>query len=155
MKLLLMRHGDAVMLRPDANRPLSATGIAEVRANARRLAGRDWQPSHIIASPLQRAAETANLIAASLACDGGITSWPALSPAGASVDVLALLLAYEQAEPGFACPLLVTHQPFIGDFIEYLTAKVCMMHTASIAAIELDLGSPHESELIWLLDAHG
>lgn len=160
MKLLLMRHGDAVMLRPDAGRPLSATGRAEVQANAKGLVAQGWRPSQMFASPLQRAAETANLMAASLAYTGPVTTWEALSPHSTSAAVLALLVEYKQAEPeqvqaGVACPLLVTHQPLVGDFVKYLTGKDCMLHTASIAAIEFDFSSPQESELIWLLDAHG
>jgi len=132
-----MRHGDAVMSYPDADRPLSLLGVEEVMAKGASLLDANVQVSHIIASPLSRAQETAGLMATRLGYQPAILCWDSLSPAGDMCQVLALL-----ATSNFATPLLVTHQPFVSEFIDYLTGEAVMMGTASIVAITLDVFSP-------------
>ncbi len=150
MNLLLMRHGDAVMSYPDADRPLSLLGVEEVMAKGASLLDANVQVSHIIASPLSRAQETAGLMATRLGYQPAILCWDSLSPAGDMGQVLALL-----ATSNFATPLLVTHQPFVSEFIDYLTGEAVMMDTASIVAITLDVFSPQASELRWSIDTCG
>jgi len=150
MNLLLMRHGDAVMSYPDADRPLSLLGVEEVMAKGASLLDANVQVSHIIASPLSRAQETAGLMATRLGYQPAILCWDSLSPAGDMGQVLALL-----ATSNFATPLLVTHQPFVSEFIDYLTGEAVMMGTASIVAITLDVFSPQASELRWSIDTCG
>ncbi|MDA9063850.1 phosphohistidine phosphatase SixA [Pseudomonadales bacterium] len=150
MNLLLMRHGDAVMSYPDADRPLSLLGATEVMANGASLLEANVKVSHIIASPLSRAQETAGLMATRLGYHDAILSWDSLSPAGDIGQVLALL-----ATSDFENPLLVTHQPFVSEFIDYLTSEVVMMGTASIVAITLDVFLPQASELKWSIDTCG
>ena len=150
MNLLLMRHGDAVMSYPDADRPLSLLGVEEVMAKGASLLDANVQVSHIIASPLSRAQETAGLMATRLGYQPAILCWDSLSPAGDMGQVLALL-----ATSNFATPLLVTHQPFVSEFIDYLTGEAVMMGTASIVAITLDVVSPQASELRWSIDTCG
>ncbi len=150
MNLLLMRHGDAVMSYPDADRPLSLLGVEEVMAKGASLLDANVQVSHIIASPLSRAQETAGLMATRLGYQAAILCWDSLSPAGDMGQVLALL-----ATSNFATPLLVTHQPFVSEFIDYLTGEAVMMGTASIVAITLDVFSPQTSELRWSIDTCG
>ncbi len=150
MNLLLMRHGDAVMSYPDADRPLSLLGVEEVMAKGASLLDANVQVSHIIASPLSRAQETAGLMATRLGYQAAILCWDSLSPAGDMGQVLALL-----ATSDFATPLLVTHQPFVSEFIDYLTGEAVMMGTASIVAITLDVFSPQASELRWSIDTCG
>jgi len=101
-----MRHGDAVMSYPDADRPLSLLGVEEVMAKGASLLDANVQVSHIIASPLSRAQETAGLMATRLGYQPAILCWDSLSPAGDMCQVLALL-----ATSNFATPLLVTHSP--------------------------------------------
>jgi phosphohistidine phosphatase len=150
MNLLLKRHGDAVMSYPDAARPLSLLGATEVMANGASLLETNVQVSHIIASPLSRAQETAGLMAARLDFRDAILCWDSLAPNGDLNRVLALL-----ATSSFPAPLLVTHQPFVSELIDYLTGEVVMMGTASIVAITLDVFSPRASELRWTIDTCG
>ena len=136
MNLLLMRHGDAVMSYPDADRPLSLLGATEVMANGASLLKANVKVSHIMATRL--------------GYHDAILSWDSLSPAGDIGQVLALL-----ATSDFENPLLVTHQPFVSEFIDYLTGEVVMMGTASIVAITLDVFLPQASELKWSIDTCG
>lgn len=71
MKLLLIRHGQSVAntegrLQGQFDSPLTERGRDQARALTRRLAREDWSLSAIYASDLSRAAETAEILAATL-----------------------------------------------------------------------------------------
>lgn len=151
MRLMLMRHGDALETRPDASRALSPLGIAEVRSNVLRLQDASWQPLLIATSPLRRAVETGQIASQCLAHKSPLAAWDELVPSG---DCLLLLrkLAACNAETA----LLVTHQPLISAFIAYLTGESVRVNTAYIAGINLDENldkfSPSTGHLQWFLD---
>ncbi len=66
MKLYVMRHGPAEDGSPtgqDADRPLSPPGRERVRAVAKALMAAEEAPLHVIASPLVRALQTAEIVA--------------------------------------------------------------------------------------------
>jgi len=144
---MLMRHGDALDTRPDAGRRLSPTGMAEVRSNAMRLLEGAWRPSEIIASPLVRAAETAGIVSQCLDYSEMLHTWDELVPNGDCRRLLQKLAA-----SGLESPLLVTHQPLISTFIEYLTGEHAHVSTAYIAGIQLDEFLPSTGKLQWFLD---
>jgi phosphohistidine phosphatase SixA len=148
MILMLMRHGDALNTRPDANRGLSPVGMSEVRANAMRLLETPWRPSVIIHRPLRRAVATAELVAKCLDHRSALTTWDELVPNGDCRYLLRKL-----AESDDESPLLVTHQPLISTFIEYLTSASVRVDTAYIAGIQLDKFLPSTGQLSWFLDA--
>jgi phosphohistidine phosphatase len=83
VRLLLVRHADALPGTPDELRPLSPDGRAAARALGTRLADAGIRPTAVLTSPLLRARETGDAIAAAL----GVVSEPsdALTP-GASAD---------------------------------------------------------------------
>ena len=83
MRLLLIRHAEALPGNPDELRPLSADGRAAARALGLRLAGKGIRPDAILTSPLLRARETGNALAAALGC--GSEPSDALAP-GTTVD---------------------------------------------------------------------
>jgi phosphohistidine phosphatase len=67
MKLYIMRHGPAEDLAAsglDADRSLTADGRARVRSVAKALVQRDEAPVSILSSPLARALQTAEIVAA-------------------------------------------------------------------------------------------
>ena len=69
MRLLLVRHTDALPGEPDELRPLSPEGRAAAHALGQRLADEGVQPDAILTSPLLRARETGDALAAALGCD--------------------------------------------------------------------------------------
>ena len=83
MRLLLIRHADAQAGSPDELRSLSAEGRAAARALGERLAGDGIRPAAILTSPLLRARETADALAAALGCAAEPSE--ALAP-GATAD---------------------------------------------------------------------
>jgi phosphohistidine phosphatase len=147
MRLMLMRHGDALETRPDASRALSSAGIKEVRCNAMRLQESCWKPWAVVTSPLRRAVETGQIVSQIIAREGPSIVWDELVPGG-DCRVLLRKLAACQLEN----PLLVTHQPLISTFIEYLTGESVHVNTAYIAGIKLDEFSLSTGQLQWFLD---
>jgi phosphohistidine phosphatase len=68
MRLLLIRHADALPGTPDELRRLSPDGRAAARALGLRLAEQGVRPTAILTSPLLRARETGEALAAALGC---------------------------------------------------------------------------------------
>ena len=68
MRLLLVRHADALPGEPDELRRLSSEGHSAARALGERLAREGIRPSAILTSPLLRARETGEMLAAALGC---------------------------------------------------------------------------------------
>jgi phosphohistidine phosphatase len=83
VRLLLIRHADAPAGSPDELRSLSPEGRAAAHALGERLAGSGIRPAAILTSPLLRARETADALAAALGC--AVEPTEALAP-GATAD---------------------------------------------------------------------
>ena len=66
MRLYLVRHAEAAAGGPDELRPLTPAGREQARALAARLRSEGVRPDAIVSSPLVRARETAQLLAAEL-----------------------------------------------------------------------------------------
>lgn len=108
MKLWLLRHGEAEpKARTDAERNLTDAGREEVQRNAAHLLGQPVQA--ILASPFNRAQQTAEIVRQELGFTGAIETVPWLTPESEIDD--AMLYLDRRNELGV---LLVTHQPFVG-----------------------------------------
>jgi phosphohistidine phosphatase len=69
MRLLLIRHADALPGDPDELRTLSPEGRASARKLGERLAREGVRPTAILTSPLLRARETGEALAAALGAE--------------------------------------------------------------------------------------
>ena len=153
--LYLMRHGIAEDAGPglsDAQRALTAEGVAKTRRVALGLAGLGVRPDVILASPLRRAAETAAIVAEILG-PSQVTDYPALA-AGATPDaILDDLRPWRRSQQ----VLLVGHQPDLGALASYLlTGSAERAHLpfkkAAVAAITVgDLPPTAVGTLEWFL----
>jgi phosphohistidine phosphatase len=85
VRLLLIRHAEALPGEPDELRPLTAEGRAAARALGERLAGQGVRPDAVLTSPLLRARETGEAIGGALGC--GAEPVQALAP-GATLESL-------------------------------------------------------------------
>ena len=110
MHVFLIRHAKAVdetLEVRDPHRHLTEHGRAQARALGDRLRWHDCLPTHIWASPLVRAVQTAELVAIGLQCEVVVESVPTLAPgerARAVVNALAAL-------PAGSIVLVVAHEP--------------------------------------------
>ena len=107
MDVYLVRHAEAVdetrALR-DPMRYLTSHGRAQAQALGERLRWHDCEPTHVWASPLVRAVQTAELVTAAL---GGVTPVeiaPELAPDAPARALIAAL-------PAEGSVLLVGHEP--------------------------------------------
>jgi phosphohistidine phosphatase len=106
MRLFLVRHADALPGEPDELRPLSPDGREAARNLGQRLARDGVRPDAILTSPLLRARETGDALAAALGCE--TEPHDALAP-GATADRVRLAIA----DRGDTV-VVVGHQPDCG-----------------------------------------
>lgn len=140
VRFYLVRHGRAeAKARDDASRRLTPEGRAEVTAHAARLRAR-LAPSRIATSPLARARETADLLAA--ATGAPVEEEPALaSGASSGREVLALGSALG------AGAALVGHNPELAEAIALASGRHEEVSPGAVAAIDADAGG---FRLAWL-----
>jgi phosphohistidine phosphatase len=147
MKLFFLRHGQANWERwdrPDDERPLTKKGRKEVEMVAGALKALKVRPQEILASPLPRAYETAQIVSEKLDIEC-ITS-PLLAP-GFGLHSLRQLLA----EHGDRDLLLVGHEPDFSLAIAQLTGGAVKMSKAGVARVDIENASELRGQLVWLM----
>ena len=132
MNLWVLRHGQAQdRARSDAERELTAHGRAQVLRSAEHLIGQPLEA--IFASPYIRAQQTAELVREALSFAPQIITVPWLTPESDPLHAVRQL-------PDNGNVLLVSHQPFVGEFISVLQhgniRQPQPMSTASLAQLQ-------------------
>ncbi len=168
MELYLMRHGIAVEglsgpRRTDESRPLSEEGIHEMGRAGRGLAAAGIGFDRIFSSPLVRARQTAELVAAGAgsapgpgAPVPGVEELEALAPGLVPAELMKLLSRRLGSEASRV--LLVGHQPDMGLLAAWLLdlsgGHSLPFATGSIARVDIDgLPPSRAGRLVWLLTA--
>ncbi|HEY1554675.1 MAG TPA: phosphohistidine phosphatase SixA [Kofleriaceae bacterium] len=121
MHVFLIRHAEAVdetLELRDPSRHLTTHGRAQARSLGDRLRWHDCEPTHVWTSPLVRAVQTAELVAAGLGATVAIEVLPALAPGESERAVVAAL----QALPHEASVVLVGHEPGMSGLAALLVA---------------------------------
>ena len=115
LELYLVRHGVAAERGPeypdDSKRPLTSDGIARLRKQAKALAALGLELDQIIASPLVRTKQTAEILAQGLTSKPPITYSDSLAPAGTPASVFEELGKHMRK----GRIALVGHEPNIGE----------------------------------------
>ena len=92
LELYLIRHGVAAErgeeFPDDSKRPLTNAGISRLRKEAKALDALGVAFDHIIASPLVRTKQTADIFAESLKSKPSMSQSDALAPAGTTTAVV-------------------------------------------------------------------
>ena len=91
----------------DPHRHLTPIGRRQARGIGDRLRWHDCTPTHIWSSPLVRAVQTAELVAAGLQSEVAVETMPALAPDESPRSVVAALAAL----PADAVVIVVGHEP--------------------------------------------
>lgn len=156
MELVFLRHGVAVdgaeWKGADADRPLTEDGAARTKEVVRGLREMKIRPDVILASPLLRARETAEIARKGLLADVKVVVIDELEPA-ASSDRLLAKLADLADKPLVLC---VGHEPHISTTISAMisgkTAASVEVKKAGACAIRFS-GIPRAGAgtLLWLL----
>ena len=108
MQVFLVRHAAAVaetLALGDPFRHLTTDGRTQARALGERMRWHDCGPTHIWASPLVRAIQTAELVASGMHSKTAIEVVPALAPDGDVRNAVVRALAAD------AAVMLVGHEP--------------------------------------------
>jgi len=134
MRIYLVRHGDAVPEEDagsDRDRWLSTRGREHARVLGRLLREERVEPDVILASPLPRAVQTAELLAHALDYIGIVTSLRCLEP-----SAHPRVAANELMSRGGAV-IVVSHEPMISSlgafllgrpaFPQFRTAQCCVI----------------------------
>lgn len=139
MRVILVRHAEAVPEEDagsDRDRWLSMRGREMARGLARLLREQDVVPETIVASPLPRAVQTAELLAAGLDFLGSIEAWRCLEP-GAQPRVAANQIA---GRGGIV--MVVGHEPSISMLGAYLAGRPAFPTFRTAQACVLDGATP-------------
>ncbi|MCC6750070.1 MAG: histidine phosphatase family protein [Deltaproteobacteria bacterium] len=149
MHVTLVRHGRAAPeLAPlgDAGRVLTVDGRAQVRETGEALARLGASPSEIWSSPLVRAVQTAELLAAATGYTGEIRVQSELLPygsAGALLDAMRLLSTETEL-------LLAGHEPFMSHLATVLGGeRVSGFSTGAAYRYVLPTVEPGAGRLLW------
>ena len=156
MELLIVRHAIACERNPrrwpdDAARPLSPRGALRARRAAAGLRKLSVRPGRVLASPLVRTRQTAEILAQYAGWPRAIPC-PPLVPGGSPQELLALLARTRGRRVA-----VIGHQPDLGRLI-----ALCLPGSAGSAAFELRkmaiasiafTGTPRagQGELRWLV----
>jgi len=152
MNLFFLRHGiagdRADWKGDDSLRPLTSKGRSQLVLTAKVMASLGIEFDAVLTSPLVRARETAEIVAARLGATHRLREEPRLEP-GFDVTRLSDVLAGRGRDRTL---LLVGHEP---DFSHTISALVgggnLEMKKGGLARVTLTSDRPLRGELVWLL----
>jgi phosphohistidine phosphatase len=115
LELYLIRHGTAAargdQYPDDSKRPLTGSGVARLKREAKALDALGVAFDQIIASPLTRTKQTAEILAESMKSKPPVATIDALAPAGTPSAVVQELAKYSKKTR----IALVGHEPNMGE----------------------------------------
>jgi phosphohistidine phosphatase len=163
MKLYFLRHGiaedadagilswgvPAVSEMTDFNRRLTAEGLKEMRAVAQGMRKLELRFDVILASPLVRARQTAEIVARGLNAERRLQEEPRLA-CGCGFGPLVQMV---DGHGPRAHVLLVGHEPDFSTLVHELTGGAVRMGKASLACVDCPEVTRGGGELRWLLKA--
>ncbi len=155
MLLYLIRHGiaaDRAAGLSDTERPLTPEGQRRMRQNAKGLHRLGVEIDAVWTSPLNRARQTADILAAEFSLTKSIHEEPALQP---QADVARIIDPLRKA-PKTARIALIGHEPHLGHLATFLLTGLktgaLEFRKGGAACIELkSLRRPIRGTLHWLL----
>jgi phosphohistidine phosphatase len=151
MRVTLIRHAEAGDDAPrDESRALTVRGRADARRLGRALEGRGVRFSLVVSSPLVRAVQTAEIVAAAVNYRRRVMASDVLLPEAAVSRVVAFLRT-AAGEKGVA---LVAHEPILSALAAALTgrARYPALRKAEALRIRLPDAASGAGELRWRID---
>lgn len=156
MQIFLMRHGQAGQSPPggaDRDRVLTSEGEWQVLAVGARIQAA-LKGAHIVASPYQRAQQTATLVNSVLRTSTPIETSGSLTPDSSVDEAWIEIRAHRQ----FERLLLVGHEPLFSSLAAFLIGfpqAALLFEPATVASVELvNLTAPQPRGVLnWMLAA--
>jgi len=152
MNLYLMRHGTAVAaddptMTHDSERPLTGKGVRRMRRAARGLGRLDIPFDGILTSPVLRARQSAEIVAAALGLESCLEEVSGLAPESTVERLLSDLARFHDRQH----LLLVGHEPLLSKTIGSLlcggSGMEIDLRKGSLCRIEID-GLPPSSPAV-------
>ena len=158
MNLYLMRHGIAVdransgVKSADRERTLTPKGIKRMNKAAKGLVALAPSFDRILTSPLERARQTAKIVARVLELEDLLEEIEQLSPDHTVQDLLSGLAAYSN-DKGI---LLIGHEPLLSDTVSFLLSEKAgaqvRLKKGGICCLEVDGIPPRKGAVLhWAL----
>jgi len=151
MDLYLIRHAEAQdggLYGADALRPLTADGRRAARSVGEALHSQKVVFTEVVASPLVRAVETAELIMVGLGYDGALQASEELEPGGTPAQILSQVVAAHWDAQSLA---LVGHEPSMGALLSVLLQRRGLA-LGKGTAVRLTLEHPDKpAQLVWTI----
>jgi phosphohistidine phosphatase len=152
LELYLIRHGIAEERGDDwpddSKRPLTREGIAKLKKSARGLSALGVTIEQIVASPLVRTRQTADVVAGSLKNKPAVVTSDALAPDGTPADVVEEIAKHARKGP----LALVGHEPNLGELAAHLIGAHAPIEfkKGGMCRIDVDALPPQgHGALIW------
>jgi phosphohistidine phosphatase len=148
LELYLVRHAVAAARGPDypddAQRPLTPDGVERWRRSVLGLRELGIAIDVVLASPLLRANETAEVLVATLKPKPRLVVTDALIPGRKPAEVLAVIAKHAAAARGASRLALVGHEPDLGELAaRLLGAKgVIEFKKGAVCRIDVDRAMP-------------
>jgi phosphohistidine phosphatase len=158
MRVTLIRHAEAGDDAPsDEVRSLTARGREDARRLGHALARRGVEFSLMISSPLVRAVQTAEIVAAEIGYRERLVMTELLVPEGAASHVLAWLKSAGRELEGSASIALVAHEPILSAMAALLIGKARYPPLRKTEALRIRIGAGPDGKgiLRWRVDARG
>ena len=159
MRVTLIRHAEAGDDAPrDESRALTVRGRSDARRLGRALARRGVRFTLIVTSPLVRAVQTAEIVAAAIDYRGRMPAIDQLEPEAAASDVVAYLETVAQSKSAgkslARSVALVAHEPILSAVAAALTRKGRhpALRKAEALRIRLPEGPGAAGSLRWRVD---
>ena len=159
MNLYLMRHGIAVAAEDpevthDSDRPLTNKGAKRMRRAARGLRRLDIPLDAILTSPVLRARQTADIVAATLGLEARLEEISGLAPESTVEQLMFGLTRYQDR----VHLLVVGHEPLLSQTIARLLCGnrdhglVISVRKGSLCRIEIDALPPSRPGILhWFM----
>ena len=158
VQLYILRHGEAGKRMPtggsDSKRALTVTGDEEVREIAQALSALGLELDFMASSPLERARQTAQIVAKALKVKkGSLEEWSELKPEGRRADLYKRLA---QFKPDTSV-MVVGHEPYLSTVVGELVfgnaiGGRVVLKKAGLAKVAVTSFQPKvKGELRWLL----
>jgi len=157
MNLYFMRHGIAADRADsggsdDRERPLTPKGIKRMHKAAKGLAALSLSFDRILTSPLERARQTAKIVAQTLQLENQLAEIDQLCPDQSVKDLISGLVAYSGAKK----ILLVGHEPLLSSTVSYLLSgkagAAIQFKKGGLCCLEVDGMPPQTSAVLhWAL----
>ena len=157
MNLCFMRHGIAVeratgVAADDRSRTLTPKGIKKIRREAEGLLRLSLAFDRILSSPLERARQTAKIVAQVLQMEDRLEEIAQLAPDQSVRELLSGLSAYADKKQ----ILLVGHEPLLSRTVSFLLSGKAgaqiQFKKGGLCCLEVDGMPPHKSAALkWAL----